>query len=299
MERGLINSKANLHKDKNSATLPQKALSILTRKFPLELSYNPAKEGLFAATTVFLLLFFLQPFGINGFNGNKFLLCLAFGLVTFICCLVLDYSIAVPLQRHVKPWKIWHQALTVFVEMLVIGIINFLMACILFQYPVKPAACLEMIYFTIIIGLIFTTLSTSFNYHRYMRNQLGALLGKNTQEQEGISVMFRDYRVRGNDLSLYLNDLLYIEAQKNNIAVFFVRDGNLNRTEIHSTLASVLDNLKDYPNIFQCHRSFVVNLNSITSAKGNSNGYTLELGGGLATVPVSRSFVPKLKSFVI
>lgn len=96
-----------------------------------------------------------------------------------------------------------------------------------------------------------------------------------------------------------LNDLLYIEAQKNNVAVYYLSNGQLNRIEIQSTLASVLNDLKDYPNIFQCHRSFVVNLNSITSAKGNSNGYTLELGGGLATVPVSRSFVPKLKSFVI
>ena len=70
------------------------------------------------------------------------------------------------------------------------------------------------------------------------------------------------------------------------------------RDEIQSTLAGVLDDLAEYGNIFQCHRSFVVNLNNISSAKGNSNGYTLELGDGLATVPVSRSFVPKLKSFI-
>ena len=60
----------------------------------------------------------------------------------------------------------------------------------------------------------------------------------------------------------------------------------------------MLGELEDYHNVFQCHRSFVVNLNNITSAKGNSNGYVLELGGGLASVPVSRSFVPKLKSFI-
>ncbi|MBO4306704.1 MAG: LytTR family transcriptional regulator [Bacteroidales bacterium] len=299
METELESSKANPHKDKKKATLHQKAVTILRRKFPFELSGNPAKEGLLTAVTVFLLLFFLQPFGINGYNGNKFVVCLAFGLVTFICCLVLDYFIAVPLQRNVKTWKIWHQALTVFVEIFIIGLFNFLTACILFHYPMELTACLEMLYFTIIIGLIITVLSTSLDYHRYMRKQLGALLGKNTQEQEGIAVTFRDHRVRGNDLSLYLNDLLYIEAQKNNVAVFFVHDGELNRTEIQSTLASILDSLKEYPNIFQCHRSFVVNLNSITSAKGNSNGYTLELGGGLATVPVSRSFVSKLKSFVI
>ena len=92
--------------------------------------------------------------------------------------------------------------------------------------------------------------------------------------------------------------MLYIEAQKNNVAVCYVKDGKLKREEIQSTLAAVLNDLADYDNVFQCHRSFVVNLNNITSAKGNSNGYTLEVGGGLATVPVSRSFVPKLRSFI-
>ncbi|MBR4390527.1 MAG: LytTR family transcriptional regulator [Bacteroidales bacterium] len=273
--------------------------SILKRKYPFELNDHPLKEGLFAFVIVFLLLFFLQPFGISEYDGNKFLVSLAFGLVTFACCLAMDYLIEVPLHKHVQTWRIWHQALTVFLEILVIGMCNFLMACFLFQYPMELSACLEMVYFTIVIGLIFTVLSTSISYHQYMRKQLDALLGKTTKEQEGIQINIHDHRVRGNDLSLPLNDLLYIEAQKNNVAVYFVSEGKLSRNEIQTTLASVLNDLKDYPNIFQCHRSFVVNLNSITSAKGNSNGYTLELGGGLATVPVSRSFVPKLKSFVI
>lgn len=274
-------------------------VSILKRKYPFELNDHPVKEGLIAFAIVFLILFLLQPFGISEYAGNKFLVSLAFGFVTFVCCLAMDYCIEVPLHEHVKTWRIWHQALTVFVEILIIGICNFLIACILFQYPVERLACLEMVYFTIIIGLIYTALSTSLSYQKYMRKRLDALLEKTTQEQEGVSVTLHDHRVRGNDLSLSLNDLLYIEAQKNNVVVVYVSDGQVVRNEIQSTLASVLNDLKDYPNIFQCHRSFVVNLNSITSAKGNSNGYTLELGGGLATVPVSRSFVPQLKSFVI
>lgn len=274
-------------------------MSILKRKYPFEINDHQVKEGLIAFAIVFLLLFFLQPFGISEYDGNKLLVSLAFGLITFGCCIALESFIVVPLQKHVKTWRIWHQAVTVFVEILIIGICNFIMACIFFQYPMELAACLEMVYFTIIIGLIYTVFYTSLSYQKYMRKRLDALLEKTTQEQEGIQITLHDNRVRGNDLCIPLNDLLYIEAQKNNVAVYYLSNGQLNRIEIQSTLASVLNDLKDYPNIFQCHRSFVVNLNSITSAKGNSNGYTLELGGGLATVPVSRSFVPKLKSFVI
>ena len=53
-----------------------------------------------------------------------------------------------------------------------------------------------------------------------------------------------------------------------------------------------------YDNIFQCHRSFLVNVNNICSAKGNSNGYQLRLSGCDDTVPVSRTFVPGLRRFV-
>ena len=77
-----------------------------------------------------------------------------------------------------------------------------------------------------------------------------------------------------------------------------LKEGKNITTELHTTLAAVLDDLKDYENIFQCHRSFVVNLNNISSAQGNSNGYQLKLGKCPTIVPVSRTYVPKLRSFI-
>ena len=104
--------------------------------------------------------------------------------------------------------------------------------------------------------------------------------------------------MRGNNLTLPLNNLLYIEAQKNNVMVSYLCEGKVTSKEVHTTLTAVLDELKDYENVFQCHRSFLVNLNNITSARGNSNGYQLILKGSQHIIPVSRSFVPKLKSFI-
>ena len=272
--------------------------SILQRKYPFELNDNPAKEGLLAAVIVFLILLFLQPFGISEYEGNKFIMSLAFGLVTFVCSVAMDSLIVVPLQKRAKPWRIWHHVLTLFIEILIIGLCNFLLSCILFIFPVELKSCLEILYWTSLIGIIVTVLSTTISYQRYMRGQLNSLLDKTTQEQEGIQVTIHDNRVRGNDVQLPLNDLLYAEAQKNNVVVYYVDEGKLNQKEVQTTLSTLLEELDNYHNIFQCHRSFVVNMNNITSAKGNSNGYVLGLGGGLATVPVSRSFVPKLKSYI-
>jgi DNA-binding LytR/AlgR family response regulator len=157
---------------------------------------------------------------------------------------------------------------------------------------------LLFLYWTLIIGVFVTICSVSLNYYRYLRNQLEALLNKTTEEQSDITVTIHDTTVRGNDLLLPINDLLYVEAQKNNVSVCYVKEGKTTTTELHTTLAAVLDDLQAYQNIFQCHRSFVVNLNNITSAQGNSNGYQLKMGKCPTTVPVSRTYVPKLRSYI-
>ena len=274
-------------------------MSILSRKYPFEQSSHWLRDSAVYCIVVFLILYFLQPFGFSGTEGNKLLLSALFGVLTFLCCAVYGWAVAQPLQKRVKPWRIWHQALTVLGMVLFIGICNYILFSVYFHYPFFAWwLFLRFLYWTLIIGVIVSTLSVGTSYYRHLRGQLDTLLEKTTEEQKGVTVTIQDTRVRGNDVSLPINDLLYVEAQKNNVVVGYVKDGKLAKEELQTTLAAVLSDLGEYGNVFQCHRSFIVNLNNISSAKGNSNGYVLELGGGLATVPVSRSFVPKLKSFI-
>ena len=181
---------------------------------------------------------------------------------------------------------------------LFIGICNFFALSFVFHYPIRFDIFLLFLYWTLIVSVFVAVCSVGINYHRYLRNQLETLLDKTTEQQTDIVVTIHDTTVRGNDLQLPINNLLYIEAQKNNVAVSYEREGKVATIELHTTLAAVLDDLKDYENVFQCHRSFVINLNNITSAQGNSNGYQLKLGRSNSIVPVSRTYVPKLRSFL-
>ena len=272
-------------------------MSFLTRKYPFPNSSLWLKDCAIYCAIVFLILYLLQPFGFSMYPGNKFLVSLLLGVVTFGCCYVFGL-VERPLHTRVSPWRVWHQALSVLALVLFIGICNTIVFSFVFNIRMTAVLCLEFLYCTSLIGLIITIISVSINYHRYLRNQLESLLDKTTEAQTDIMVTIHDTNVRGNDLMLPINDLLYVEAQKNNVAVCFVKDGNTQTTEIHTTLSAVLDELRDYENIFQCHRSFVVNLNNITSAQGNSNGYQLKLGNCPTKVPVSRTYVPKLRSFI-
>ena len=272
-------------------------MSFLNRKYPFPQSNHLLRDCAIYSVIVFLILYLLQPFGFSMYKGNKFLVSLLFGIVTFGCCYVFSLVVK-PLYHHISPWRIWHEALSVLAMVLFIGICNFLIFSFVFHYTITADLCLLFLYWTLIIGIIITIFSVSLSYYRYLRNQLESLLDKTTEQQTGIIITIHDTNVRGNDLQLPINDLLYIEAQKNNVIVCHLKDGKPQTTELHTTLANVLSDLKEYENIFQCHRSFVVNLNNITSAQGNSNGYQLKLGKCTTTVPVSRTYVPKLKSFI-
>ena len=206
-------------------------MSILSRKYPFQPSSSWMVESLRNCAVVFLILYFLQPFGFSAYEGNKFLASFLFGAVTFLCCLAFRFLVFIPLQKYVRPWRIWHEVLTVLLMVLFIGICNFFLAVWLFEFPLSWGLFLMFLYWALVVGVIVGGVSTAVSYSRHLRGQLDTLLDKTTEAQAGLSVTLHDTRVRGNDLTLPINDLLYIEAQKNNVAVCYLLDGEVERAE--------------------------------------------------------------------
>lgn len=254
------------------------------------------RDSAVSCLIVFLILFLLQPFGFSMYTGNKLLVSLLFGMAAFGCCLVFGLAIK-PLEKYISPWRIWHEICYILAVIMLIYICNLCIFSFVFHYPINLDFCLISFCWTLIIGMIITVFAVGISYSRHLRNELAMLLNKNTEEQADIQVTIHDTAIRGKDLTIGINDFLYAEAQKNNVVVYYQSEGQVTSTELRCTLSSILEDL-NYGNIFQCHRSFIVNMNNITSAKGNSNGYQLMLGNCRNLVPVSRTYVPKLKSFI-
>ena len=172
-----------------------------------------------------------------------------------------------------------------------------LYAAFFFQMPLTWQLFSTFFYWTFLVWVIVTAIFTLVNYNRMLNSRLEEMIKKTTDEQEDILITLHDQNLRGTDLTLPINNLLYIEARKNNVCVCYLKEGKIHKTELRSTLTALKDDLP-YDNIFQCHRSFLVNINNISSAKGNSNGYQLRLSGCDDFIPVSRTFVPGLRHFV-
>ena len=273
-------------------------MSFLTRTYPFKQSEHWLRDSLVYGIIVWAILYFLQPFGYSMYQGNKCFVAAIFGIVTSFCYALYRFAILRPLLLRVKPWRVWHNACVILGLILFIAICNWLLFSYLFKFPITLRFFLVFLWWTVIIGVIITALSIGIEYNRSLRDRMEAMLSNTTEEQKDIFVTIHDTNVRGNDLTIPINNLLYLEAQKNNVSVCYLKEGKPTQVEIHTTLSAVIEELKEFENIFQCHRSFVVNVNNITSAHGNSNGYQLTLGQCTNSIPVSRSYVPRLKSFI-
>ena len=272
-------------------------MSLLSRTYPLSPGSLNVRDSLVYGVVIWVILYLFQPFGFSTYSGNKFLVSGIFGLITFCCCVIYGLVFKYFLQR-IKPWRIWHQGCAVLGLIFFIGVCNFLTFSFIFHFPITLPIFLMFLYWTVLIGILITAASISLNYHQLLKEKMEALLSNTTEEQKDIVITIHDTNVRGNDLILPINDLLYVEARKNNVSVCYLKGGNPITVEVHTTLSTVVEELKGYENIFQCHRSFVVNVNNITSARGNSNGYQLTLKNNPGSVPVSRSYVPQLKAYI-
>lgn len=271
-------------------------LSILTRVYPFQENRHWLRDSAICCAIVFLILFLLQPFGFNMYRGNKLLVSLLFGIAAFGSSIVFGLVVRL-IQKRISPWRIWHEACYILALIMLIYICNLCIFSLIFHYPMTMDFCLISLCWTLIIGMIITVFAIGVSYSRHLRNELASMLNKNTEEQSDIQVTIHDTAVRSKDLTIGINDFLYAEAQKNNVVIYYLSEGQVMSTELRCTLGSILEDLS-YGNIFQCHRSFIVNMNNISSAKGNSNGYQLMLGNCRNQVPVSRTYVPKLKSFI-
>lgn len=272
-------------------------ISFFSRPLPQNDNGNWLQAGLIAGAIVFFLLFFLRPFGLGQFEGNLFIVALCFSLLSVAVTWCYGECVFRPWVRRVKTWQVWHECAAILLLLCCVSLGNSILSFLWFPNPVSLQLFLAYLYVTLLFGIPITLTIVALEYQRRLRTRLAELLPKDTDAQAEETVTFHDTSVRGNDLTLPLSDFLYAEAQKNCVDIYFLREGHVEHQQLRTTLASVLADANE-KSIFQCHRSFIVNLSNIRSAHGNSNGYQLTVGDEHHTVPVSRSYVKTLRSFV-
>ncbi len=94
-------------------------------------------------------------------------------------------------------------------------------------------------------------------------------------------------------LSLPLANMVYLEAEDNYVAVHHLKDDKLVKTLIRKSLKSVQEE-KLNPQLFRCHRSFMINLVHLQHLQGNKNKLNVQLAYVNTPIAVSRQYIEGL-----
>ena len=117
---------------------------------------------------------------------------------------------------------------------------------------------------------------------------------KNKKINHNKEIIFEDENNK-KKISISLDSLLYITVADNYIDVYYYEKNKISHELIRNSLTNIEKTFANTKQLFRCHKSFIINLNSVISVTGNSAGYKLKLQNTDVLIPVSR----KLNSRIV
>ena len=94
-------------------------------------------------------------------------------------------------------------------------------------------------------------------------------------------------------LTLPFSNLIYLEAEDNYVAIHHLEDQNLVKTLIRKSLRSIQEQ-GVHPQLYRCHRSFMINLQHLQHLKGNKNKLNVQIAHVDKPIVVSRQYIDEL-----
>lgn len=256
--------------------------------------------------TLFLVLF--QPFGIGQIESSRKLIFISgFGLVSFI---VLTFDLIIIERLFVnffreQNWYLYKEIIWLLYVVLSIGLGNVLYVTL---FSDQNLTLNNIINFQIVTSAvaIFPITIFAISKQNYLLNRYRTsanivndnLVRESTiSQEEGLSrtVSLLSYNEKVKE-EFDVDAFCYIESKGNNLELYLYENSQLSRVTVRNTLKRSLEYLVDYPELIQCHRSYIVNLSRVKSVEGNSQGLLLKLEDCDIDVPVSRTFITAVKS---
>ena len=89
---------------------------------------------------------------------------------------------------------------------------------------------------------------------------------------------------------MQLSEFVYAQSEGNYVKIYHLDDGVLANKLVRLSLKQLEIQLEILSQIKRCHRSYIINMQHITSIDGNARSLTIKLDKVATSIPVSRSF---------
>ncbi|GAK89214.1 hypothetical protein JCM19297_3738 [Nonlabens ulvanivorans] len=140
-----------------------------------------------------------------------------------------------------------------------------------------------------IIGLIFfkerTLSKRNIERAHLLSNQLPTEAVVDTN-----SIKIQEESVKELPIVMPLSEFVYAQSEGNYITIYYLDDNTLMHKLIRLSLKQLEIQLENLSQIKRCHRSYLINMQHITSIDGNARSLTIQLDKITTSIPVSRSF---------
>ena len=256
--------------------------------------------GIFVA----LFLFLIRPFSIEGEWADLAIASAGFGAVTVVFGWVFELSTRYifRIKTDGPSWTLGKWILTSIILVVWIALGNYLFVNWLSDWrALGYFNFIRMIGYTSLIGIFPVALSgILIQLRETQKNEESATdisenLRPTIDANHTIVVLEPE---SGSELKLDASSVRYVEAMQNYVTVWFVNDGELVKEILRSTLSATEKQFQN-SDVVRCHRSYLVNVDTIETVSGNAQGLRLTIRdvSGIE-IPVSRSFIPKIKEFL-
>jgi hypothetical protein len=278
----------------------------LKRPFFLNLRISGLVKSAFVfGAFVAAFLIFFKPFGLHQFSGALWAIGFAYGGVTTIAMLALGALRYWLFHRFFQEeiWTIGHELLWNAINILVITLGNVWISIWFGFLEFSWNALISFLGITMAIGIFPITVATLVKEQKARKtNQEGALKvfsslqGQPTQQlTEGVEKpILLPSNNKSDQLSVLSKDLLFAQVQDNYVEVVFCKSNKIEKRLIRATLRMMEDAFLSHVSIFRCHKSYIVNLQQVTTVRGNAQGYRLGVKGTTYSIPVSRNYIEEL-----
>lgn len=249
---------------------------------------------------VYLFLIFFQPFGINNYDPNE--------KITFLFLLqVLSMVVVGVLIMGLIEFLIWPKAIKLINNALMwMAIHLFVLSTGIFLYynflggwhDYSWASYFEFIRIVSVLWLVPFIALFVYKQNITLRASLNEVHNFNYNIKD-INQLVTFMSDSGNDqLTIPLNDLLYIENEDNYVAIYHISNTSITKTLLRKTLKKIEEEIQ-YPALVRCHRSFIINQQHLQKVHGNRNKLTLQLNHVTRQLPVSRQYVDRIYSMIV
>jgi len=276
---------------------------LLKRPFPLDTpSRQVFRYTFYTALCVFLILFLLQPFGLNELTTSARILQAAlYALVTFVFATVNTFMLPrlLPAVYREEKWTVGKELLHMCWQLVVIAFGNWLLNHWLSGTILSWYSLFKFLWFTMVVGIFPLWLNILLKQKRLLKKyEAGALqLDKQLNQAESpASVLLSQPETivftseNGKEQFMVASgDLRYITSADNYVQIHFWKGNEPATHLLRSTLRKMEEMLAPFPQFFRCHRAYIVNLSEVVHVSGNAQGYKLHLKDWAEPVPVSRN----------